>query len=79
MQAIRRPLSSALQKAACRQGYATASSQYAQTVKNLRINSDTKVIYQGFTGKQGSWVVSFQALGVAMKLIHAQVPRPAGN
>jgi succinyl-CoA synthetase alpha subunit len=56
MQAFRRPLSSALQNVARRQGYATASSQYAATVNNLRINSDTKVIFQGFTGRQGTYV-----------------------
>jgi hypothetical protein len=53
MQALRHPLRSALSKAATRQ-YATGSSQYAETIKNLRINGDTKVLFQGFTGKQGT-------------------------
>lgn len=55
MQAFRRSAFSALHNVQ-RRGYAQATSAYAETIKNLRINSDTKVIFQGFTGKQGTYV-----------------------
>lgn len=54
MQALSKCTRPALQAAARRQGYSTATSGYAATAENLRINKDTKVIYQGFTGKQGT-------------------------
>lgn len=57
MQAFRRSTASALRNAAAVQqrGYANAPA-YAETINNLRINADTKVIFQGFTGKQGTYV-----------------------
>ena len=56
MQALRRNTFSALRNVASQQrrGYAKATSVYADTVSNLRINKDTRVLFQGFTGKQGT-------------------------
>ena len=57
MQVFGRCTAGTLRAAARRQGYSTTSSGYAATAENLRINKDTKVIYQGFTGKQGRHVM----------------------
>lgn len=54
MQAFSRCARPALRAAVQRRGYATATSAYAATAENLRINKETRVIYQGFTGKQGT-------------------------
>ena len=53
MQAFRRPIASGVRTASRSRSYAT-SNGYASTNMNLRINSETKVLYQGFTGKQGT-------------------------
>lgn len=56
MQAIPRTAARSALRNAARRNYSSASSPYSKTIENLRINSETKVIFQGFTGKQGTYV-----------------------